>query len=424
MGELEEQYERRLPALERAASHLRFLLHVIIEQIEDRRLVRAGPIDVRIKQLSSLTRKVGRNAWTADQAMTQTPDLVGGRIVVNNIVDVYRVEALLRESLSIETDPIGRQDYIAVPQDHGYRALHLNFRVNVPEMFGYDFVPCEVQIRTRLQHSWAVLSHADIYKQEDLPQDLHERFADLATTLEAADRIAGEIRDRVQQARTPSQEQPCPDRISADGIAHVFQGAFGRALPDYVITESVRLCADLGLEDLEPLAGALTSQVLRDKLDAVYSEKLPIHIDHETFLVAVFYWLAGGEQQAINYVRAKAQREFDEVDAIARREILAELPGTVDELIVDLESWSSEDRTRLFAQALDIKDECARCHAEIIDPYNFAEAAIDHYGLADPEASEAADRIQSAILGSGVDAGGGLSGYNLCSHCAAYMMKH
>lgn len=422
MWELEEQYKNKLPSLERAANHLRFLLGNIVEHIEDRRLVRAGPIGVRIKPLLSLTRKARKYAWTVDQALRQTTDLVGGRIVVNNVVDVYRVEALLRESLLIEADTIERQDYVANPQVHGYRALHLNFRVNVSETLGDDLVPCEIQIRTRLQDSWAELSHMDIYKKDDLPKDLQERFADLAMTLEAADRIAGHIRDRVQQATTPPEEQPRLDRISAEGIAYVFEDAFGRAPSDYVVTDAVSVCKDLGVENLEAVPRALIRQDFRDKLDAVYGEKLPVRIDNETFLLAAIHSLSGGDEQAISYVREREQREFEEIDAVARSELISELPETLEELIEDLERWGSEERICLYAQALGIENKCACCPAEIIDPDSLAEAVVEHYELDDPEAIDIANLVQSAILSSGVDAGG-VSDPSLCSNCAAYLAK-
>lgn len=420
--EFDEAYRKRLPALQRAEERLRFLLRDVLTHIEDRRLVRAGPIEVRVKKLPSLRRKAAKHGWTPEQALTEAPDLVGGRIVVNNIEDVHRVEALLRESLSIDTGSVERQDYIDSPTDHGYRALHLNFRINASAHIRYDMVCCEVQIRTRLQDSWAELSHEDIYKQDELPADLRARFSDLASVLAAADQIAGQIRERVQQVITPPARRPRLDRVSAEGIAYIFADTFGRAPPDYVVVEAVRLCDELGVERLENLPDALNRRGLRDKLDAVYREKLPLPLNHETFLLAVLHSLFGDDEQAIAYVRTRAQGEFEEVDAFARRELLAELPATVGELIEDLESTRDDDRIRLYAQALGIDDECACCSTGIIDPYSFAEAATTHYELDDPEATDAADRMQSAIARSGVDVGG-LSDSSLCSRCADYMAK-
>ena len=95
-------------------------------------------------------------------------DLVGGRVVCNNVKDVYRFEALLRESLPFQAGPVERQDYIQTPKN-GYRALHLNFRLHVGKPLARQAIPCEAQIRSRLQDAWAELTHTDIYKHDDLP---------------------------------------------------------------------------------------------------------------------------------------------------------------------------------------------------------------------------------------------------------------
>lgn len=423
MDEFDEAYEKRKPALKRAAEQLHFILRGVVDHIEDRRLVRAGPIQIRIKSRQSLKRKAKIKGWSVEQALSQTPDLVGGRVIVNNLVDIHRVEALLRESVFTEANMIKRQDYVTDPQDHGYRALHLNFRINVPERIGYDFVRCEVQVRTRLQDSWAELSHADIYKRDDLSDDLRERFADLASTLEAADRIAGKIRERVAQTMTPPEVRPHLDRVSASGLAYVFSDTFGRAPPDYVVTEAVHLCERLDIEALNTLPAILIRQELRDRLDEIYGEKLPIPINNETFLLAALHALAGGDERAVTFVQARARDDFEEIDATARIELEQELPKTVQGMIEDLEKYGNEDCISLYAHALGINEGCACCPAEIIDPYSFAEAAINYYELEDPQAIEVADRIQGAILRSGVDAGGH-SDSQLCSNCASYLEKN
>lgn len=421
MSAFDEAYKRKRPALARAEARLRLLLRQVLGRIEDRRLVRAEFDDVRAKNLSELQRKARKFGWSAEEALTQCSDLVGGRVVRNNVEDVNRFEELLNEALSIDSGPVERQDYISQPKD-GYRALHLNFRLNVAEGFGYEFIPCEIQIRSRLQDAWAELSHDDIYKQCNLPQDLRDRAKDLSDLLAHADSIASGIRARVQRVTTPPKEQPRLDQVSADGLAYIFKGVFGRPPPEYVVVEALNLCRDLNIDSLETLPDILRRHELRDKLSKAFSAVMPVPIDPETVLLAALHALAGGDSRAIRYVRKQAQREFREIDRIARREMLSALPATVEGLIDELEGPSGEVDIASYAEALGATHECAMCPTMIVDPYSFAEAAVQHYGLSDDESDEVIDRIVQAIYGSGADTGG-LDDSSLCSSCANSLAK-
>jgi ppGpp synthetase/RelA/SpoT-type nucleotidyltranferase len=183
MGEFDKIYKRKRLALERAEAQLRSILQEVVGRIEDRKLVRAEFDAVRPKSLPGLERKARKSGWNAEDAFVRCSDLVGGRIVCNNVEDVYRVEELLKECLPADSGRIERQDYIAQPNERGYRALHLNFRLNVSPTFDCELIPCEIQIRSRLQDAWAELSHADIYKQEELPRDFLDRVKDLANLI-------------------------------------------------------------------------------------------------------------------------------------------------------------------------------------------------------------------------------------------------
>jgi len=256
MQDFDEAYERQYPVLERAAARLRALLRDVAASIGDRKLVRAKIESVRIKKLPSLRRKARKLVWDAETALHTCSDLVGGRVVCNNVEDVYRFAELIREQLSIDAGPVTRQDYIKNPTSDGYRALHLNFRLNASDGFGFAYVACEVQIRSRLQDSWAELSHGDICKQDKLPQDLRDRAKDLSCLLATADEIATDIRARVARETEPPKARPRLDRVSVEGLAYVFKDVFGRAPPDYVVTEALNRADELGVS-VVPLPFAL-----------------------------------------------------------------------------------------------------------------------------------------------------------------------
>ena len=377
--------------------------------------MRAEVRSVRLKELPSVERKAAAKAWKAEEALSACSDLIGGRVLCNNIEDVYRFAELLKERLPGALAEFEIQDHIKKPNKGGYRALHVNFRLNIGKHpFQPDLVPCEVQIRSRLQDAWAELSHDDIYKQPELPEDLRARAKDLAEMLAAADRIASDIRARVTVESIPPEQRPNLNRFSREGLAFLFKETFGRSPPDYVIRRALNLCSELDIESLERLPAVLGREEFRRKVADAYQAIMPASIGAEGTFLAALHALARGEARAISKVRHDARREWREIDQFARREMLAELPATVDELVEQLESSGGETDIEGWANALEATHACAICGTKIVDPYAFAEAALRYYDTND-EDGELQNRIEAAIRRSSTETGGWGNG-SLCAY--------
>jgi putative GTP pyrophosphokinase len=415
MATLRDIYDGRTPALERAGRRLRSILAEVVAAIEDRTLVRAEVRSVRLKGLSSVERKAAAKRWKAEEALSACSDLIGGRVVCNNIEDVYRFAELLKERLAGAPEEFEIQDHIKNPNKGGYRALHVNFRLDIGgHPFAPDRVPCEVQIRSRLQDAWAELSHDDIYKQPDLAADLRARAKDLAEILAAADRIASDIRTRVTEESISPEQRPNLQRLSPEGLAFLFKETFGRSPPDYVIRRALNAAGELGIDSLEELPAILGREEFRRKVADAYQAIMPASIGAEGTFLAALYALARGEVRAINKVRRDARREWREIDQIARREMLAELPATIDDLMKQLESPGGEPDIEGWAERLGATHACAICGTKIVDPSAFAEAALKHYDAANKD-EDLAERIETAILRSSTETGGWGDG-SLCAY--------
>ena len=252
IAELPQIYEEKLPLLRCVEARLKLLLGEVVLAIEDKNLVRAEVLCVRIKGLCSLQKKANRHGWDATQALRCCGDLLGARVVCNNIEDVFRFAELLKERLPLSLDyGFDVQDFISKPKEGGYRALHINCMMDLAgNSFLPDSVPCEVQIRTRLQDAWAELSHDDIYKQSALPEDLRTRAKDLAEVLAAADRIAADIRVRVMRETDAPAHQPDMGNVSTEGLAYSFKEVFGRSPSEYSVRIAQNLCSHLHLTTL------------------------------------------------------------------------------------------------------------------------------------------------------------------------------
>jgi putative GTP pyrophosphokinase len=400
--------------MQRAKATLLSLLRGAVASIEDRTLVRAHVIEPRIKSMESLRRKAARERWNTDEALSRCGDLVGGRVICNNTEDVYRFAELLREHLPSDGDAFEIQDWIVHPNERGYRALHVNFTLEGGDTIVPDRVPCEVQIRTRLQDAWAELTHDDIYKQPDLPRDLVSRSADLADLLATAERAASGIRRRAVEESTAPAQRPDLRIPNADALAFVFKEVFGRSPPDYVIRQAINICEELATSSLEKLQQTMTRAEFRKKLDETYNSIMPGHLRPEQVILAALYAMERGDPRALSYVRREARKEFREIDAIYRREVLSSLPDTVDELIADLDAGETD--LEEWATALDALHDCGVCGTAIVRPAVLAEALMRHYEPRDSERVRA--DIERAIYRSGIECGA-WDGAPVCSYHAA-----
>ena len=205
-------------------------------------------------------------------------------------------------------------------------------------------------------------------------------------------------------------------------LAYIFKDAFGRAPAGYVVATALSTSRDLNIVALDGLPAILKRPGFRERLDEVYRRLLPLPIDSECLFVAGLHALAADDEAALRYVREEARLSLDEIDDIAQRELLSELPDTAERLIDEIEDPRGETDVTLLAAALGVTDSCAYCNATIVDPFGFAEAAMYHYELSGPEADQICERIQDAVLGSGVETGA-LGDPDACSHCDSVLRK-
>ncbi len=113
-------------------------------------------IDFRAKRLSSLYKKMQRNAMDLDQIF----DLVAMRIIVKSTEECYAVLGIIHGAWPPLPGRI--KDYIAMPKPNGYRSLHTT-------IIGPERKAVEFQIRTKEMHEEAETGIAAhwVYKQKE-----------------------------------------------------------------------------------------------------------------------------------------------------------------------------------------------------------------------------------------------------------------
>lgn len=123
-----------------------------------------GLTAARLKRMQAIRRKLRRLPY----ALSELQDLGGCRVILPSIVDVRALVERVREhSRHVIRD---ESDYIRRPKKDGYRSHHLmlNFRGRNSSVV-HDNRRVELQVRTRLQHSWATAVEAvGLFRGEDL----------------------------------------------------------------------------------------------------------------------------------------------------------------------------------------------------------------------------------------------------------------
>ena len=220
--------EKLVPRFFRDSTLARHAMHRITEDIQAlnaEHIVKHGrafftTIDGRVKSQTSFFRKLhaickqrsattGVTPQTLDAFYDEIKDLCGVRFACPYYDEIAPAIQHVRESLGeagyvTEVGELPDRNYLDAGDARGYRSYHFYLKVPTEtSIFGdVDLCLCEVQVRSELQHVWAVKSHDLLYKPEAGWQvgDRHvvEDMKQLSNSLRAADQSLISIRDRAK----------------------------------------------------------------------------------------------------------------------------------------------------------------------------------------------------------------------------------
>lgn len=406
MGNAEDKYEKMLPFMDAASKELGKLLTEALSNLGDPHLVRARVDSRRIKTLASLKRKAGEHSWTVENALDKAIDLVGFRVVCNNLQDVERAASVLASSLKTKGIPVTIQDLIKNPTRTGYRASHLRIRFSVEIAGEKRTIGCEVQIRSLLQHAWAELSRADVYtKETELAPSLVRSMERLAQQIHVADQIANDIREEIAR---PHEGKPPKDGsdLTGSSIAFLYQQAFGAQPPDYVIQSALNEFKGTPVR-ADGLALILKDSDFLRKLGSHYEGSFGWEPTTEQIFRWAVYAAAHGINSALQLVAEEGLADREEIDSAFIGEVESELPQTWQDLVERIEHTEKDDDPQhdilRWAETYGALGECAICATKIVHTDSLTEVLVEHYGLEGDEADEAAEDIEHALFDSGVE---------------------
>jgi len=105
----------------------------------------------RIKRSHSIISKLNR---MDGMLLARMQDIAGVRVILNDLNEVYQLVDKIRNS-DFQHEFKNSKDYIFEPKESGYRGIHLIYKYNNPSKPDANGLFIELQLRTRLQHTWA-----------------------------------------------------------------------------------------------------------------------------------------------------------------------------------------------------------------------------------------------------------------------------
>ncbi|MCC5976669.1 MAG: RelA/SpoT domain-containing protein [Salinarimonas sp.] len=191
-----------------------FVINKVMEKIESLSLdvepeifIRIPP-KCRVKEESSLLAKAFHRNKNYKNPYNDIEDKVGFRLVVLLLDDIKIVEEIITDS-SLWNASKARdfeEEKTLKPFEFDYQSVHYIIR-NSSEFLIDDVkidagIPCEIQIRTMLQHAYAELTHDTIYKPSvQAEPDVKRAAAKSMALIEATSDYFSTVKNTIQSAK-------------------------------------------------------------------------------------------------------------------------------------------------------------------------------------------------------------------------------
>lgn len=107
----------------------------------------------RLKRMSTIIDKLKRYP---QMKLTRMQDIGGVRAIMDSPDEVYKLAKEYKNKSRFIHELVNEKDYIQHPRNEdGYRSLHLVYKYKNRQAPSYNGLLIELQIRTKLQHTWA-----------------------------------------------------------------------------------------------------------------------------------------------------------------------------------------------------------------------------------------------------------------------------
>jgi len=190
-------------------------------------------LEYRQKKFDSFYKKIIRKNFESD-FFNKIEDIAGVRIICEYYAELDLIEKCIDKMFNV----IKKEKKITALKvnEFGYLSDHyiIKLRKEITKETEKDLLDlkCEIQVRTILMHSWAVVSHdIDYKKEESLPEDLKKEMYAISGLLYIADQRFNSFKDALthelqKKKKVISPSIPLDQNISAEKLIEYLQWKF------------------------------------------------------------------------------------------------------------------------------------------------------------------------------------------------------
>jgi putative GTP pyrophosphokinase len=346
-----DNYNNLLETFQSELSQLKKLLRLRLQQLKRTEGTRARIVDARLKKPAKIWKKAVSLGFSASKAFNKIVDVLGIRIVCNNLSDTESVINMIKQETSyIHIKKI--KDMVANPREDGYRAIHLHTTIN--PFFSNDKkkIPCEIQVRTLAQDMWGRLSRDDLYGNKP-PELIAVTTKAISKQLSAIDDMAQQIRNELNKPAEKAQDIKETDPLSPQRLALLFNQKYNDDIWTWSLYDWMSSLEEAEAETIKDVRELLDDDKLRERLDetAENIRGYPLE-DPEWVVYSAMVAAEVNTESGIEAVKDRIETEWDEITTIALRE---SLPPTIEDFIDELENVTAYRTKDSEDQAEEIK---------------------------------------------------------------------
>ena len=205
IDQIVKEYEIEKPILDQ----FKIKLHDLIADLLNDEKIQYQIIESRTKDVDSFKNKIQREGKSYKDPINEITDLVGLRIILYYLSDVIKVSRIINSEFKVIPEHSFDKINLLEPNEFGYLSLHQVIKIKQPraklsEWKKFEEIYAEIQIRTVLQHAWASISHALLYKREsEVPKKMKRKLNRLSSLLELTDEQFQEL--KFEQEKTSKE---------------------------------------------------------------------------------------------------------------------------------------------------------------------------------------------------------------------------